>query len=42
VRNRFSLIDPALYAGGTFMTLLKQAGIKLPRRKQRGINSMFI
>jgi D-alanyl-D-alanine carboxypeptidase/D-alanyl-D-alanine-endopeptidase (penicillin-binding protein 4) len=36
VRNRFSLIDPALYAGGTFMTLLKQAGIKIEGTVRRG------
>lgn len=29
VRNRFSLADPAMYAGGTFLTLLKRQGIEV-------------
>jgi D-alanyl-D-alanine carboxypeptidase/D-alanyl-D-alanine-endopeptidase (penicillin-binding protein 4) len=29
VHNRFSLADPGLYAGGTFLTLLRESGIKV-------------
>ncbi len=29
VRSRFLLADPALYAGGTFLTLLRKAGVEI-------------
>lgn len=34
--NRFSLQDPALYAGGTFITLLKKQGVAVSGTVKRG------
>lgn len=36
VRSRFSLADPALYAGGAFLTLLKKQGISISGTVKRG------
>lgn len=37
VRKRFSLTDPALYVGGTFLTLLGKQGIKISGIVKRGV-----
>lgn len=39
LRKRFALVDPGLYVGGTFITLLKQSGIKVKGTVRRGIDS---
>lgn len=39
IRKRFSLAEPALYAGGTFLTLLKEQGIKVSGSVKRGVLS---
>lgn len=38
VHKRFPLNDPALYAGGTFSTLLKKQGIKISGTVKRGVS----
>ncbi len=37
LHNRFSLMDPAVYAGGSFLTLLREQGVTVSGTVRRGI-----